>query len=160
MAALSVVSDGGAMMRSRFAVLQRCWKAVRRALLQETPPETVMSVSPDCLAARRVFFDEDVGDGGLEGGAEVGEAGSGVGVFFEGVEQGGFEAGEGELEGGLGLEHGAGEFEGAGVARRGELIDFGSAGGRGGRAFWRLCRRLRRRRRRGCGRAGSSRRRL
>lgn len=73
------------------------------------------------------LFDEAVDDGGLEGGADVGELGPGVVEFLELVEDGGFEAGEGEIVG-LFLESGAGEGEGFGVSGAGVLFDFGASG--------------------------------
>ena len=80
--------------------------------------------------------DEDVDDGGLEGGDEVGEHVVGdVAELVVGVEEGGLDAGEGEVEavfGGDGLAGGAGEGSGegvgVGVGALGEPVDDGASG--------------------------------
>ena len=74
------------------------------------------------------FGDEDIDDGFLKGGAEVGEMVGGV--FPESGEQikhGGFEAAEAEGEIAAVL-HAAGEIEGGGVAGAGEFVDLRTAG--------------------------------
>ena len=74
------------------------------------------------------FGDEDIDDGFLEAGAEVGEAiADGVAELGEEVEETGFEAAEGE---GVvaAVEHGAREGEGFGVAGAGGFLDGGAAG--------------------------------
>ncbi|MFT6239686.1 MAG: hypothetical protein ACJAQT_001767 [Akkermansiaceae bacterium] len=73
------------------------------------------------------FFDEGVEDGFLERGADVGEVGLGFFDLLELVEDGGFEAGEGEVEGGV-FKDGTGEAVGFGVTLAGVLFDFGAAG--------------------------------
>ena len=78
------------------------------------------------------FFGEGVGDGLLEGGAEVGDVGSGEAGLggdegVAGAADGGLQAGEGEVAA-FAVEEGAGEGEAVGVARARLALDGGAAG--------------------------------
>ena len=74
------------------------------------------------------FGGEDIDDGGLDGGAEVGEIGlRGWAVFFEEDADRGFEAAEAEIEI-AGVDHAAREIEAGGVAIRSEAVDEDATG--------------------------------
>lgn len=85
----------------------------------------------DFLGGGYGFFDEHIGDGGLEGSADVGFfllAHGGDAVVAEHVlasaviEDGGFDATEGEIEGAF-FEVGSGEINCFGIAELGEFFD-------------------------------------
>ncbi len=75
------------------------------------------------------FASELIDDGGLKGGADVGEGGfeGGVVELFEGVAEAGFEPGKAETPVG-GILEGAGKVPGRGVAVGSPSLDLGAAG--------------------------------
>ena len=73
------------------------------------------------------FFDEGINDRSLERSANVGKVGLGIVELLELIKNGGFEAGEREVKGGV-FEVGSGKGEGFGISFAGVLFDFGPAG--------------------------------